>query len=722
MNFNYKFYSIAVITSLLISPIVFTENGSDDGDSLTLDEIIVTARKREESLLDISESVSAISGSDIDKQNIKGLDQVGLRIPNLNLAMRADGYPNVSIRGIGAFGLTQGVGFYLDDVQLFSDASSRFGDLDRIEVLKGPQGILYGGSNIGGAVKFVSKRPNPEDGYNGRIKLQGGQQSVRDTEFSLNVPLQGDWAMRLFAFDRNDDGFITNPNSDGIDNQPTDVVAYSQNGARISIAGSLSDNLSLFASARRNEYDGPVNTWARELGQPGSFQYPKKLDLDKNSTREAETTAFNLELNWEMDGYDLTSITSYTDTESTRITDVDLTQFWFFYTTRPEEMEVTTQEIRLTSNTDSNLQWIVGVYASNYERLMDSTLTFGPDALGIGAVFVMPFEKIIEDNTHRAAFASISYDLNDLWRVDLGIRVDKWEEDEQNLDAETNGGIHAGVVNDTETLPRLSITRNLENDGIVYLTSSQGYEPGGLNNGVPYTDANGNRLLGSFGKEEATQHELGWKSTFNDGKSSMSLAYFNIDYKDRAFQVVAPNPGGPGLIEYVTNIGDSEQDGVEIEVTTKASEYLTLSLAAGWVDSEFSDGTILADGTNLSGQTPSGTIDNSFLVAADYARTLSNGADFTFGLQWSYTGQGIGMPVVGALKNPSYEVLNLQMGVSTGAWDFLLTMDNVMNEDYYTDMEVFPNLSNDQATIGDTFIIGTYGPPKLYQASLTYNF
>jgi hypothetical protein len=80
------------------------------------------------------------------------------------------------------------------------------------------------------------------------------------------------------------------------------------------------------------------------------------------------------------------------------------------------------------------------------------------------------------------------------------------------------------------------------------------------------------------------------------------------------------------------------------------------------------------------------------------------------------------MPVVGALKNPSYKVLNLQAAFVTGPWDFTLTLDNAMNEDYYTDMEVFPNLSNDQATIGDTFIIGTYGVQKLFQASLSYNF
>ena len=94
----------------------------------------------------------------------------------MNLSTRGDGYPNVSIRGVGAFGLTQGVGFYLDDVQLFGDASSRFGDLERIEVLKGPQGVLYGGSNIGGAVKYVSARPSPDE-FSGRVRLMAGEQA-----------------------------------------------------------------------------------------------------------------------------------------------------------------------------------------------------------------------------------------------------------------------------------------------------------------------------------------------------------------------------------------------------------------------------------------------------------------------------------------------------------------------------------------------------------------
>ena len=206
-------YSLALMLFGFVSTLTFVNPVYADGENMTLEEVVVTARKRGESLIDIPESVVSISGEAIGRQNIKGLDKIGLAVPNLNLAMRTDGYPNVSIRGIGAFGLTQGVGFYLDDIQLFSDASSRFGDLERIEVLKGPQGTLYGGSNIGGAIKFVSARPSSDDVF-GRVKVLGGQQGVIDVEGSVNIPL-GDngWAMRAFGFTREDDGFMTNPNS-----------------------------------------------------------------------------------------------------------------------------------------------------------------------------------------------------------------------------------------------------------------------------------------------------------------------------------------------------------------------------------------------------------------------------------------------------------------------------------------------------------------------------
>ena len=136
------------------------------------------------------------------------------------------------------------------------------------------------------------------------------------------------------------------------------------------LAGSLSDTASLYFTARHNEYDGPVNMWTRELSLP--LTHPNVLDTGINPYHQRETDGYSLELTFEQDGYDITSLTSYTDTYSERFTDVDLMPEFILDFIRPEDMQVTTQEIRFTSNGDSDLQWIAGVYYSKFEEEMNS--------------------------------------------------------------------------------------------------------------------------------------------------------------------------------------------------------------------------------------------------------------------------------------------------------------------------------------------------------------
>ena len=239
------------------------------GDSL-LEEIIVTARKREENVLEIPESLTTFTGDMVESANINGLEDIGLLVPNLWMSRRLDGFPNVSIRGLGAFGNTQGVGFYLDDVQLFGDASSRFGNFERIEVLKGPQGILYGGANIGGAIKFVTKRPDPE-AFSGRVKAQAGEDNYYDGEIQLNVPLGNDWALALFGFAMTDDSFLVNPEFPAPERRRHRKTILTWERRRNTVcarylAGNISVNgFQLYATLRYNELDGPNNIWNREL-------------------------------------------------------------------------------------------------------------------------------------------------------------------------------------------------------------------------------------------------------------------------------------------------------------------------------------------------------------------------------------------------------------------------------------------------------------------------
>ena len=698
----------------------YAQSDATQGASVvTIEEIVVTARKREESLLDIPETVVAISGETISQHNMKTLDKIGMTVPNFNLNTRTDGWPNVTMRGMGAFSLTQGVGFYLDDVQIFGDASSRFGDLDRIEILKGPQGVLYGGSNIGGAIKFISTRPSP-DAVSGNLKIMVGEQSSRDVEGSINVPFGDGWAARLFAFTREDDGFMYNPTKDD-----ESIAGYEESGGRLSVAGPISDNLSLYASIRSNQYDGPNNNWAMERGTPPNFEYPFINDIDTKSNNDKETFGAHLELVWELDGYDVTSITSYTDTEAKRLTDVDLQPEHWLDARQDETFETTTQEIRFTSNTDTNLQWQAGLYTSNMEWVERATTRFGPGTFICFCDLTVPGKHDNTETSHLAAFGNLTYTTGP-WEIGFGLRVDSWEREKIVPANVTESGLaHVNKVDGTEVLPRLSISRSLENDSMVYLTVAKGYEPGGLRHEPVIFDGQGKPSLSTFNKEEAIQTEIGWKGTFMEGRGRFSMAAFMIDYEDRLFTTIVQSATGP--FESIDNSGNSENIGFELELAYQATEFLTLAAAFGTLDAEWDSGTVVS-GVDVGGTTPSGSIDNGIALAANYAKPLDNGMEFVADFQYNRRGPSTSMPPHGAIDNPSYDTINLTTGIRLGNWEFMIHGENLTDEQYYTDLENWVNLGGGGALDGvnnmtDPFyIIGTHGHPRMLSASVTYNF
>ena len=737
-----KFYklnvSLVTVLCLLTLPSLYSSE-SKAADSDVVDEIVVTARKREESLLDIPESVTAIGGADIERQNIKNLEDIGLLIPSLNLSPRADGFPNVSIRGLGSFGNTQGVGFYLDDVQVFSDASSRFGDLDRIEVLKGPQGTLYGGSNIGGAIKFVSARPDSSESFK-RIKAVIGEQSLGDVEISVNAPLENDWAMRIFGFTTANDGYLVNPNSARVNGGKTgnkkNIGESEESGFRVSVAGPMNDTLSAYASLRWNDYEGPNNHWIRELDK-NDLKHPNTVDTTTNPRHIRDTVSAMLELTWEYDGMDVTSVTSHTDTESTRYSDLDISQEYLLDLIRPEDMKVFTQELRFTSTDDSSIQWLGGFYYSMYEEKMRSELIWwntqaigdnftGPlgcaagmdtcSGVWAGEILTLeqeqmslrtPFELRDRDKSHLAAFANMTSTYDD-WELGLGLRIDKWENESTNLDSGFSSG-----KKETEILPKLSLTRFRDNGSIVYFTASKGYEPGGFN----MTSLTGSTGLLGFDKEEATSFEIGLKGRSEDGKTSYSLAAFSIAYDSRQVEYHV-DQGEEGIVEGIINMGDSEQSGFEVDLTHRVNDFLSISFSAGTVDAEWKNGS--AAGVDLSGSTPPVVPESGINFTADYLKPANNGRNLAASFQLSKTGSYEGLQAWDPVTNPSYTLVNAQIGQTSEDWEVMLNVKNLFDEDYYMDVQHFPNYYLLDG--GDSIVIGTLGQPRLVTLGFTYFF
>src|SRR5258707_14660646 len=174
-----------------------------------LGEIVVTARKRVESMQSIPESIAAFGAQEITDAHITKIDDLGNLVSNLNITTRADNTPDVVLRGIRSFGVVSGVGFYANDLQLFDGQSVRADDIERIEVLKGPQGTLYGGSNIGGAIKYITKLPT--DDFHAGASVEFGNYSTQTYSAFVSGPLVPGLDARASFFDSHTDGYLFDP-------------------------------------------------------------------------------------------------------------------------------------------------------------------------------------------------------------------------------------------------------------------------------------------------------------------------------------------------------------------------------------------------------------------------------------------------------------------------------------------------------------------------------
>ncbi|MDA0796951.1 MAG: TonB-dependent receptor [Proteobacteria bacterium] len=702
-----------------------------------LEEVIVTARKTEESVMEVPESITSFSSRSIEKSNIKSLKDIGLLVPNMYMSTRLDGFPNVSIRGLGGFGNTQGVGFYLDGIQLFSDASSRFGDMARIEVLKGPQGVLYGGSNIGGAIKFISKRPDAE-AFSGNVKLSVGEDGFTDIEAQLNVPIGDTWATRIYAFSESNDGYLTNPNSlraNGLRNSnDPDVGKSDRFGVRATLEGDLSERLSTFITLRYNDSDGPNNTWIREGS--GNFQYGNIVDTSFNPRHNRETFSGSIQLDYEFESMLATLVASHTDTESIRESDLDISQEFVLGLLRPEDLSANTVELRLSSLDDEKLSWQVGAYALDLERDLNSVLniTDGFCFLDPGVcdpvpsinddeiIATVPFEVSLRNREQLAAFANITY-RSGPWEYALGLRADRWESKRSNGDTGVRGS-----NKDTEVLGRASLSWfSTDQKTMLYVTASQGFEPGDLN----LANFAGAQELFAYAAENANQYEVGYKGQFLDGRLGLTAAAFMVDYDDRQFELQEADPSG-GFVEGIVNVGDSKQSGFEFDVKLNIGSYLTASIGAGYVVAKWDDGVVSpSNGLSIAGQRPPNIAELSTTLALDYEREIASGVTFSTQTQIRYKSNassnaqffdapGDDFPF---WKNPGFTVVDLGAALEWDSFELRLHIENVFDEVYYIDVQEFPNFAGSalSGTPG-SIIIGSLEQPRRAVASLRYTF
>ena len=669
-----------------------------------LEEIVVTARKREESLMEVPQSIIAIGAKTVENAGLAEMTDLGHFLPNVNLTVRSDNEPNVVIRGVGAFGNTQGVGFYMDDAQMFLDQSSMLSEVDRIEVIKGPVGTLYGGSNIGGAIKYVMIQPGDE--FGGYAFAEGGSFGTSRVMAAMDIPLvDGKLYSRVSAYNYETDGHLHDRFRDA------DVNTREESGVRLSVRWDASENFTILNAFRYVTLeDGGFFQLQRPVSLDNHIDY---TEFDERPFMERDIWSNVLKMDWDLDSGTITSISSYSERDvPDYLFDLDYSPAPVLVGTAGDidtEASSAAQELRFTSNNDGPLSYIVGLY---YSKVEDRLLLQNLD-LSVGGFLISAFSDADFENTQSAAFFSGDYSIGD-FEIGFGVRVSRAE-----ADADVRSAQFKGDSSDTEVLPKISLSYHMSDDLMVYGTYARGFEPGGFN-------GSGDAAGTSYDAEKVDTLELGLKGTILDGRGSLTLVGFYNDYVDRQFEDVILSSDG-NVFELIRNIGDTTTYGLEAEFNYLLTDSLTIGASVGWTEAEWEDGSVF-NLVSVEGLTPPNTPEFSGTAYADASWPVLNDKYlFNARLDFSHQGERY-WDIANTSESSSYNLLNVRFGFASAdeRWELALSGHNLLDEEYWT--EAFPNIQGNPADSQDGLCGGSgchlalLGKSRSYTASLRFNF
>jgi len=705
---------------------VLSAPSSSTSDNTEVTTIIVTARKLGESIQAIPESITAIDARTLAAAHLTTLDDLNSQVTNLNITQRADNTPDVVLRGVGTYGVVQGVGFYVNDVQQFEGQSVRPMDIERIEVLKGPQGTLFGGSNVGGAIKYVTKLPT--DTLTGEGSVEYGRYNQQTVDGVVSGPIVPERLLaRLSVFNDRSDGYLSDPtlgktlpDSNETGGRLTLEYLGDQTKIRFYLSGDHigTENINLYYTppdehtyslVYKGGVDGTTPSYRRNL-------YAPTLAI----SHDFENFTFN-----SISSYFHSSITSIANFDKGALPSAGLLIFgppvpdpssplYPFYIGQAFEnyqqdfgKSVWSQELRLSSSGPSSFRWLAGAFIQriNSNALQIQSLGMAPtpgSPVGVvpllpGALAPIPASDVEYRHVNRdyAIFGNASYDLGD-WTFEAGARVSRFD----NTMTDTTpscGPCFGRVKEDAVLLPTGSISYHFSRDLMAYVTVARGDEEGDLADnpgpspGVP-------NQVSPFKTEYALSYEAGVKSSLFDRRLTLNAAGFYIDYTNRLFEVGKVSTGG--IFTYTTNVGSSRNYGFELEAAAHLPADLTVTAGVGVTEAIFGS-AVFTDGNgnpvNALGKTAPNTPAYQATLAVDWRHNLSN--DLVLGTRvdsrfvgrsyWDAAGCSAlspGCPYQGhQYDQTAYQVVNAGVSLDVGKhWSAGAHLMNVFDVRYNT--------------------------------------
>ena len=601
-------------------------------NELAIDEVIVTAEKRVESLQDVSKAVTALSNDEIERKNI--VDFVGLSAiaPGVTVA-KNEGYKTIiSIRGVGDETnqnaiAAPSVALHMDGIFIASKFSLRtdFIDLDRIEVLRGPQGTLFGQNSTGGTVNVINTLPSFDE-LNGKVDLTLGDYDLAKARGGINIPLTDSIATRFSWVTTDQDGFSENL----VNGQDLDDTNHTTLRSDWLIDLNDTSSLRLFA-----QFFDAENNGAAMKGLDDPTPDPRQLRQDSPSVYELTSEIFAGIFNTDLGFANLKILASMQEDDIYVSRDNDRHNFGDVHSNgpmagfpynraeyRPETslVETTTFEINLISNEPlfGHTDWILGAFYFDHEienniyevkdvnnnkqaDLMDGQFTpyvhapicaSNPFAGPCFAAYDAELGFVSEAYPTRESqsiYGQATVNLNESNRVIWGLR---YTEDEFASDVTNFFGLQTFSPSDDldETTGRLAYERDVNEDTMVYVSYTKGFKPGGSN--LTYGYPMDNEGFGAapapqlifpiFDSEMIDAFEVGLKSDFLDGRMRANVSAFTYEYENLQFQSTDPDIYRGG----VANIPESEMKGLELELIGLVSESLSFDLRVAYLDTE----------------------------------------------------------------------------------------------------------------------------------------
>jgi iron complex outermembrane recepter protein len=703
-----------------------------------LQEIIVTATKRESTVHDTAVSITAITGEDIAERGVTDLDTLAQSVPGLSLKSSGPGQTEFEMRGLASVGGNSAVvGFYLDDIPLSASAGAFNGrlvidpnlyDLNRVEVLRGPQGTLYGSSSMGGTIKVISNAPDPSNfdaSAQGTFSGTDGGGANYAENGMVNLPLGSTAALRLVATEAHTSGWLDRiviadgqfPIETNNFNTRGDVLAapvaktYSNvndedlTGARASLLWRPMDRLevnTMFFYQRISQ--GGLNQIDTDPGTDAHYQ-----PFDSGEGISDKIDLGNIAIKYRGDGFDVISTTARWKRQETLVEDGNEELQWalakpsFYVSTggfgpldpdvETDESDQTSEELRIASNGDSPFKWLGGYFYSDFHSSTDLNIGWPGALSAFGTTNAFQQQQPITI-LQNAVFGEISYNITSQLKATAGFRRFSFISELSNFESGAISATGGNTVDATHSSekdqgidPKYDISYEVSKQLLLYATAAKGFRPGGGNQVVPVSGPvdceaglqqvyNTTSFVPSpltFKPDYLWSYEVGEKFASSDRRISINAAEY-FEHWSNVQQSVPLTCG----FTFAANAGDAHIYGSELEIDAALAPGLVLSLAGGYTHGRF-----VTSGFNgleiLTGEQLQNIPEVTTSQSLSYRRPLSDQVTLIARVDNNYIGSRIDVSY-GVNQVPSYDIANGRVGIEMGHLVTSLFVNNLTNK------------------------------------------